>query len=286
VKKGQKRWNNRHPIRIFGASSHGLWIPQISLFAELPENSEDRKSQFPLDDHYAGGQDGSCWQGQLQIFQWLPWLHLFNRCVRTMPSHAPCPLTLRAGKLTSGHVESIKCSDRISKTFYIKLDNRTKHQSCKDLNPVKSLTAIQVLPISMVDRVAICVPWNQAPPEHDLRTVILMHHLVVDVSTYHFVGITGRSDALINKLKSDRWNFQFFTATSSRRYWSRQCKVWWTGHAVTFFSIVGSNECPLKMEISHIFHDSASILPWTHEFWQSYYQKSHESSLYQHMHIH
>ena len=42
---------------------------------------------------------------------------------------------------------------------------------------------------------------------------------------------------------------------------------------------------PLKMEISHIFHDSASILPWTHEFWQSYYQKSHESSLYQHMHI-
>lgn len=91
------------------------------------------------------------------------------------------------------------------------------------------------------------------------------------------------SDVLINKLKSDRWNFQFFTATSSRRYWSRQRKVWWTGHAVTFFSIVRSHECPLKMEISHIFHDSASILPWTHEFWQSYYQKSHESSLYQHM---
>ena len=86
-------------------------------------------------------------------------------------------------------------------TFYIKLDNQTKHQICNYLNPIKSLTTIQVLPTSMVDRVAICVPWNQAPPEHDLRTVILMHHLVVDVSTYHFVGITGRIRCLDQQIE-------------------------------------------------------------------------------------
>ena len=134
------------------------------------------------------------------MFHRLPWLHLFNRCVRTMPSHAPCPLTLRAGKLTSGQVESFKCSDRISKMFYIKLENPTKHQIWKHLNPVKSLTAIQVLPTSMVDRVAICVPWNQAP-QHDLRTV-MTHHLVVDVSI--LLASQVKSDALINKLKPDR----------------------------------------------------------------------------------